>query len=253
MKSNNPELSIVIVSWQTEMLLDKCLFSLLKYSKNVSMEVFVVDNNSADNTVDMVQRKYPEIHLIANHENLGFAKANNQAIKLAKGQYILLLNPDTEFIENSLEKILSFMKNNSEADIAGCKILNSDLSLQESVRAFPTLYSSLVQLLKLHHIFPAKKILKKYLCLNFNYDKTQIVDQVMGAFLIYKKSLGFLDENYFLWLEEVDLCKRAKKVYYTPITKIIHHGGSSFKQVNTWQKQKYFYHSLYYFFKKHGL
>jgi len=247
------ELSIIIISWNVEKLLRECLNSLFLYTKNIDFEVFVVDNNSQDQTLEMVKKDFPQVKLIINQKNEGFAKANNQAIKQAQGKYILLLNPDTEFIENAAAKALKFMEENQDVDIVGCKLLNTDKTLQPSVRSFPTIYSSLIQLLKLHHVFKKKKILKKYLCVNFDYEKTQLVDQVMGAFLMFKKELGLLDEHYYLWLEEVDLCRRAKKVYYIPITQIVHHGNSSFKQVKTIKKQKYFYQSLLYYFKKFGL
>ena len=247
------DLSIIIVSWNVKGLLNKCLNSLYTYTNNLDFEVFVVDNNSQDQSAQMVEKEFSQVKLIKNSDNLGFAKANNQAIKQARGKYILLLNPDTEFFNNAAQNMIKFMKQNSEADIAGCKILNPDKTSQASVRRFPTVYSSLIQLFKLHHLFSAQKILKKYLAVDFDYEKTQLVDQVMGAFFIFKKELGLLDENFFIWLEEVDMCKRAKKVYYTPDVQIIHHGAGSFKQVKTSKKQKYFYKSLFYYFKKHGL
>jgi hypothetical protein len=247
------DLSVIIVSWNVHDLLKKCLKTLFQFNTGNNYEVFVVDNASKDQSAEMVAKEFPRVHLIKSLQNLGFAKGNNVAIKKAQGKYILLLNPDTEFIEPVFDKILDFFKGHADADIVGCKLLNPDKSLQQSVRSFPTLYSSLVQISKLHHLFPPEKILKKYLCSNLDYSKTQKVDQVMGAFLMYKKELGLMDENYFLWLEEVDLCKRAKNVYYTPEARIIHYGGSSFKQVATMAKQKIFYKSLWYYFRKFGL
>lgn len=247
------DVSIIIVSWNVKKLLNQCLNSIFRYTHNIKFEVFVIDNNSTDGTVEMIKKDFPNIICLANQNNFGFAKANNQGIRLASGKYFLLLNPDTMLIEPSINIMVDFMNKNIDADIAGCQLLNSDKTLQQSVRRFPTIYSSIIQLFKIHHIVSAKKILRKYLYLDFNYSKTQRVDQVMGAFLIYRKELGLLDEKFYLWLEEVDLCKRAKKVYYTPQTKIIHFGGCSFRQVNTWQKQKFFYKSLWHYFYKHGL
>lgn len=247
------DLSIVIVSWNVQDKLFLCLKTLYLYNKKINFEVFVVDNNSHDDSAVMIKKHFPQVILIENKENLGFAKANNQAIKKAHSNNILLLNPDCEFIENSLEKLITFLSDHPDAEIVGCRLLNPDKTLQPSVRSFPTLYTGIILFFKLHHIFSSKIILKKYLQVNFDYQKTQLVDQVMGAFLFYKKALGLLDENYFIWFEEVDLCKRSKRVYFTPDINIIHYGGSSFAQVKTVNKQKYFYQSLLYYFKKNGL
>ncbi len=254
------DLSIIIVNWKVKDLLEKCLQSIFEQTKNISFEVFVVDNNSGDGSVEMVREKFPQVDLTASQENLGFAKGNNLAIKKSRGRYILLLNPDTEILENALEKMVRFMDANQDCGIAGCKLLNPDLSLQPSVRAFPDLASQIFILLKLHHLFPYSKTMYKYLVQNFDYGKTQEVDQVMGAFMMIRREvaekIGLLDENFWIWFEEVDFCKRAKiagfKILYTPEAKIIHHFGQSFKQAMGVKKQKDFNRSLSYYFKKHG-
>jgi GT2 family glycosyltransferase len=210
--------------------------------------------------VEMAREKFPQVDLTASTENLGFAKGNNLAIKKAHGRYILLLNPDTEILENALEKMVRFMDAHPECGIAGCKLLNQDLSLQPSVRAFPDLWSQIFILLKIHHLFPHSKAMYKYLVQGFDYEKTQEVDQVMGAFMMIRKEvfdkIGMLDENFWIWFEEVDFCKRTKgagwKILYTPEAKIIHLYGQSFKQAMGVKKQKDFNRSLSYYFKKHG-
>ncbi len=254
------DLSIVIVNWRVKDLLKKCLRSIFDETKNIFFEVFVVDNNSGDGSVEMVRSRFPRVDLTASAENLGFAKGNNLAIKKTRGRYILLLNPDTEILENALEKMVRFMDAHPECGIAGCKLLNADLSLQPSVRSFPTLASQVMILLKLHHLFPYSKAMYKYLVQDFDYEKTQEVDQIMGAFMIIRREviekIGLLDENFWIWFEEVDFCKRAKasgwKILYTPEAKIIHHFGQSFKQILNIKKQKDFNRSLSYYFKKHG-
>jgi GT2 family glycosyltransferase len=254
------DLSIIIVNWKVKNLLEKCLWSIFEQTKDIKFEVFVVDNASADGSVEMVREKFPQVNLIASSENLGFARGNNLAIQKAHGRYILLLNPDTEILENALSKMVHFMDTHPECGIAGCKLLNPDLTLQPSVRAFPSFASQVLILLKLHHLFPHSKAIYHYLKYDFDYEKTQEVDQVMGAFMIIRreviKKIGLLDENFWIWFEEVDFCKRAKeagfKVLYTPDAKIIHHFGQSFKQVMNVKKQKDFNRSLAYYFKKHG-
>lgn len=254
------DLSIIIVNWKVKDLLEKCLRSIFEQTKDISFEVFVVDNNSGDGSVEMVRSRFPQVDLTASAENLGFAKGNNLAIKKSRGRYVLLLNPDTEILKNALEKMIHFMDSHRECGIAGCKLLNPDLTLQLSVRAFPDLASQIFILLKLHHLFPHAKSMSKYLVQDFDYEKTQEVDQVMGAFMIIRREvlekIGLLDENFWIWFEEVDFCKRAKlaglKIFYTPEAKIIHHFGQSFKQTMGVKKQKDFNRSLSYYFKKHG-
>ncbi len=255
--SNGVDLSIIIVNWNTRNLLEKCLISIYEKPQNLDFEVFVVDNASGDKSVEMVKTGFPQIKLIDNKENFGFAKANNQAIKQARGEFILLLNPDTEILNDSLEKIISFMRSHIEAGIAGCRILNSDHSLQPSVRRLPDLWSQAVILLKLHRLFP--KLISHYLISDFDYSKTQEAEQVMGAFFAVRKEIfekvGNLDEKFYIWFEEVDFCKRVKdygkKIYYNAEAEIIHHQGQSFKQILSFQKQKIFNGSLRYYFKKH--
>jgi GT2 family glycosyltransferase len=257
---NQMDLSIIIVNWKVKDLLEKSLRSIFEQTKGISFEVFVVDNNSGDGSVKMVREKFPQVDLTASAENLGFAKGNNLAIKKSRGRYVLLLNPDTEILENTLGKMVKFMDAHQDCGIAGCKLINADLSTQPSVRAFPDLASQIFILLKLHHLFPHSKAMFKYLVQDFDYEKTQEVDQVMGAFMIIRREvfdkIGFMDENFWLWFEEVDFCKCAKeagfKILYTPEAKIIHLYGQSFKQVLSVPKQKVLNRSLAYYFKKHG-
>ena len=254
------KLSIVIVNWNTGELLKKCVTSVFKYLKNVEFEVFVVDNNSKDKSLKNIKQvKEPALKIIQNKENLGFAKANNQAIRQAKGEYVLLLNPDTEFIDDSCKNILKYLDKNKKVGIAGCKLLFSNKKTQSSVRGFPSLSSQVLILLKLHHFRPNLKTLKDYYRVGFDYEKQQEVDQVMGAFFVIRKKLieeiGCLDEKFYIWFEEVDYCLRAKKkgwkVVYFPQTQIVHHSGESFSKAKVIKKQLIFNRSLRYFFRKH--
>lgn len=233
--------------------MEKCLRSL-RFSSLV-LEVIVVDNASADDSVVMVKTTFPEVMIIANHENVGFAKANNQGLAVATGRHLLLLNPDTEVLPGALEKSLRFMEEHSEVGVLGCRLLNTDRTLQPSVRAFPTLVTQALILLKLHHLLA----LKNYLALDFDYEKTQSVDQVMGAFFMIRRevyeTLGGLDERFYIWFEEVDYCKSVKEVgfqvWYLAEARVVHHGGQSFNQMMSLKKQRIFNRSLLYYFRKH--
>ncbi|TSC95428.1 MAG: family 2 glycosyl transferase [Parcubacteria group bacterium Athens1014_10] len=251
------KLSIIIVNWNVKDLLEKCLNSIYKMPQKIDFEVFVVDNASKDGSAEMIKEKFPQVKLTANKENKGFAVANNQGIKESKGEFILLLNPDTEIIDNALEKMVDFMAERQDAGILGCQLLNPDYSLQLSCRAFPSLFSQIVILLKLHNFFP--KLVKKYYLLEWPHHEIKEVDQVMGAcFLIRRKlidEIGLLDEGYWALFEEVDYCKRAKdkgwKVYFTPEAKVIHHKGQSFGQQKIIAKQINFNRNLLKYFKKY--
>lgn len=253
----NPELSIIIVSWNVSKLLEHCLLSIRK-NVNLGYEVIIVDNNSSDNTVEMVRRKFPEFSLIANSKNIGFAAANNQALAQARGKWLLILNPDTILFKDTVEKSLLYLKKNPEVGVLGGKILNPDLSLQPSCRNLPDLSSQILILLKIHHFKPGLASLKKYFMADFKYQEIREVDQVMGAFLITKREViekaGFFDPNFFVWFEEVDFCRRVKqlgyKVIFFPEAKIIHHQGESFKQLMALKAQINFNRSLAYYFKK---
>ena len=251
--------SIVIVSWRVKEQLRVCLNSLFDKTQNLEFEVFVVDNNSNDGTVKMVQNEFSSVHCIKNHENYGFAKACNQAIKKSKGEYILLLNPDTTLKENSIQKVIKFMNKTPNAGIVGCRIKNQDGSLQSSVRRFPDFLSHLLLLLKIQNFFSALTPLRRYYNHNFDYKKTQSVEQVMGAFYMIRrnvlKKIGLLDEHFFIWYEEVDLCKRLTssqwKTYYYTGTTILHQKAASFSQQKAITKQLIFNRSLLYYFFKH--
>jgi len=248
--------SIVIVSWNVSELLRKCLRSIFAHTSDV--EVIVVDNASSDGTHDMV-RSFPNVSLIQNTENKGFAVANNQGIAIAHGSSILLLNPDTELTEDSISKILNFADTHPKAGIIGCTLLNPDRTTQPSVRRFPRMRDIAAMLLKLHKIAP--RLLDRYYATDFDYTKEARVDQVMGAFFFIAarllKQAGGLDEDYFTWFEEVDYCRTAERlgfdVWYAPITSIVHYGGQSFAQRTTIKKQWWFFKSaMHYLRKKHA-
>lgn len=256
------DLSIIIVNWNTKKLLEQCLESILNYGKNVNYEMIIIDNNSDDRSAEAIKEfsnsTNKQVKIILNNQNLGFAKAVNQGVKISQGEYILLLNPDTEIKENVLEKMIKFMDDHPDCGIVGGKILNPDGSLQLSVRRFPNFWSQFLILLKVHQFF-RPRLIKNYFALDFDYTQTQEVDQIMGAFFMIRKKaidqIGLFDENFFLWFEEVDFCKRAKKagwkVIYYPEAEIVHRGAASFSQILSIKNQWQFNKSLLYYFKKH--
>jgi GT2 family glycosyltransferase len=182
------------------------------------------------------------------------------AIKKSQGEYIFLLNPDTELIDDSILELIKFLDQEKQAGIAGPKLLNSDLSLQRSCRKFPSLPDQIFIQLKFYNFFTNKiKPIRDYFMLDFNHDEIKKVDQVMGAAMLVRKKvfdkIGLLDERFWSVFEEVDFCKRAQdsgfKTYFFPNTKIVHHKEQSFSKLNKLKKQNNFNHSLYYYFRKH--
>ena len=256
-------LSIIIVNWNVKHYLERCLLSIIKNTPDLDYEIIVIDNDSTrDDSKKFLAnfRTEADVKIILNNQNLGFAKANNQGIKQSQGEYVLLLNPDTEIIEKgSLAKAVGLMKENKDWGVLGCRLLEADKQTQLSVRSFPKLISQIMISLKLHHIFLRAKVLQNYFLPNFDYGKTASVDQVMGAFLMTKREvlskIGMLDKKFYIWFEEVDFCKRTKNagwnVIYSPEPKIIHYGSQCFVQVLSLAKQKIYNRSAIHYFKKY--
>lgn len=228
-------LSIIIVSYNVEELLKKCIHSLLETVNHIKFEIIVVDNNSSDNTVQMLKNEFPDVIIIENKKNVGFAAANNQGIQISQGEYILLLNPDTLVLPEAINSMLHFMENNKQTGAIGCKILNPDGTLQSSCRNFPTLPRIFFESIGLHQLFSKIDLFDGYFLQNWDHNKIREVDSVKGACLMTSSDvlseIGMLDENFFLFGEEVDLCKRIKqhelKVIFIPDAQIIHYGGQS--------------------------
>ena len=246
------DLSIVIVNWNTKDLLPQCLKSFDQASDRLKMEVFVVDNGSVDRSVELVREKFPEVIVIQNPMNLGFAKANNQAMKRSKGKYILLLNPDTQVKEGAVENLTHFMDAHPEVGIAGAKLLNSDGYKQNSIANFPSLATELLNKSLLRWLFP-----KTFPGKERNISEPIEVDSIIGACMMVRREameqVGLLDEDYFLFLEETDWCYRMKKagwkVYHVPQAEVYHFQGKSAEKDKKRAKVEY-YCSRYQFFKK---
>ncbi len=253
------KLSIVIVNYNVEYFLEQCLLSVRNALKGIEGEVFVVDNNSLDGSTAMVRRKFPEVKLIENKVNTGFSRANNQAIKKAKGEYILLLNPDTVVEDDTFTKVIRFMDEHPEAGGLGVKMVDgSGNFLPESKRGLPTPATAFYKMFGLSKLFPRSKVFAKYHLGYLDNDKIHEVDVLAGAFMLLRKSvldkIGLLDESFFMYGEDIDLSYRITqagyKNYYFPETRIIHYKGESTKKSSV-NYVLVFYNAMVIFAKKH--
>jgi N-acetylglucosaminyl-diphospho-decaprenol L-rhamnosyltransferase len=259
------DLSVIIVSWNVRDKLKENLPRLFLSETSASFEVFVVDNNSSDGTAEMVAREFPRVKLLANSENFGFAKANNQAVSQATGKYILFLNPDMRVFPDTLEKAARRLKANPQAALAGGKLLDKEGKILKHIRKFPVLFDQLAIILKLPHIFPG--ILKKYLADSFDYSQDQEAKTVRGSLMFFDRARlekflpaeraargEIFDERFFVWFEDVDLCRTIKEaggqVWYFPEVLATDEVGASFSQLPRINAQKYFRDSMIKYFKK---
>ena len=233
------KLSVIIVSYNVKFFLEQCLRSCIKATQNLEAEIIVVDNNSVDESTEMVKEKFPNISLIHNQENLGFSKANNQAILKAKGELVLLLNPDTLVEEDAFEKAISFMSEEKEVGAVGVQMVDGKGKfLDESKRGIPDFQTSLFKFLGLHKFFSNSKTINNYYLGNLDKDKRHEVEVLVGAFMLIRKSVldevGLLDEQFFMYWEDTDLCMRIAEKgytnYYLGDIKIIHYKGESNKR-----------------------
>jgi len=252
-------LSIIIVNYNVRRFLENALTSIRKGAEGLDAELFVVDNASNDGSIEMVKEKFPEVRLIANTSNLGFARANNQALELVRGRYILLINPDTVLQEDTLPVMLRFMEEHPDAGLAGCKILNPDGSFQLSCRrSFPTPWVSFTRVFGLSSLFPGSKLFGRYNLTYLDPDGTYPVDAVSGSFMFLSRRayerVGGLDEEFFMYGEDLDYCFRIQKagfrVYYVHGTQIVHFKGES-TQRSSIDEIAVFYQAMRIFVRKH--
>lgn len=233
-------LSIIIVSWNVREDLVRCIQSIEENRPFAEFKIIVIDNASSDGTVAHIKQHFPEVTVIANKENRGFAAANSQGIKKARGQYLFFLNPDTIVHTLSLDVLMNFMDGNSDAGACGPKLLNDDGTTQPSVRRFPTFRGALYRHTVFRFLGIFRSEYKKWLMKDFNYDSEMDVDEVTGAALMVRRSvidrIGGMDESFFMYYEEVDLCYRIKqsgwRTVFVPDAVVTHLGGRSASQIS---------------------
>lgn len=259
METTSKKLSIVIVNYNVEYFLEQCLNSVRKAIDNIDAEVFVVDNNSIDGSVKMVKEKFPDYHLIENKGNAGFSKANNQAMRIAKGEYILLLNPDTVVEEDTFTKCIAFMDEHPEAGGLGVRMIDGKGKfLPESKRGLPTPSVAFYKIFGLSRLFPKSRVFGKYHLGYLDEFDISEVEILSGAYMFMRKEalekVGLLDEAFFMYGEDIDLSYRiveeGYKNYYYPKTQIIHYKGESTKKSSI-NYVFVFYRAMVIFAEKH--
>ncbi|MCU7525886.1 MAG: glycosyltransferase [Ignavibacteria bacterium] len=253
------DLSVIIVNFNVKEFLQNLLGSIQKSTGNISTEVIVIDNASDDGSVEILREKFPWVKLIASEKNLGFGRANNLGLEISQGKYILLINPDTIVQEDTFQKLISFFEKTPDAGLAGCKVLNSDGTLQLACRrGFPGPWTSFTKVTGLSKLFPKSRLFARYNMTYLSENETYEVDAISGAFMMLKREVyekvGGFDCQFFMYGEDLDLCYRIQKagykVYYVHDTQIIHYKGESTKR-SSLDETRVFYEAMHLFVKKH--
>lgn len=253
------QLSIIIVNYNVRLFLEKCLLSVEKACAGIDTEILVVDNNSTDGSREYLPPKFPGIRFIWNETNQGFAKANNQVLKIATGEYILFLNPDTIIPEDCLKKCISYFETHTDTGALGVRMLNGDGKfLKESKRAFPSAAASFWKMAGFARLFPRSKVFAKYYLGHLPETQTNEVDVIAGAFMMIPKKVldmtGGFDERFFMYAEDIDLSYRIQQVGYKVIyfadTTITHFKGESTNKKSK-EHVRLFYKAMHQFVDKH--
>jgi O-antigen biosynthesis protein len=252
------ELSVIIVSYNARDYLRQCLVSVLAASRNSDIEVFVVDNNSTDGSADLVKKEFPSVNLICNKSNPGFSVANNQALRIAGGRLLLLLNPDTIVANDTFLKCIDFMNIHADAGTLGVRMVNGEGKyLPESKRAFPDPYTAFFKSFGIAFLFPKSPFLNRYYLPQIDSNETSLTEVISGAFMMVRREAldksGLLDEDFFMYGEDIDLSYRLLqtgfKNYYFPGTQIIHFKGKSTKR-NSCTDILHFYNAMRIYVRK---
>lgn len=252
------DLSVCIVNWNTRQHLKACLESLYTHAEGLELEVIVVDNASSDGSAAMVGECFPQVHLVANEKNEGYARGNNQALLQASAEYALLLNPDTRVQEGTLRGLLACAERHPRAGAIAPKLVYPDGRLQQSCRTFPTPDVVLYEVTGLSRLAPRSRVFGKYRMTWWDYDEERPVDQPMASALLLRKTaiedVGYFDEAFPIFFNDVDLCKRlwdaGWEVWFTPSAVVTHFHGASTRQVRRAMIAES-HHSWVRFYEKH--
>lgn len=235
------DVSILVVAWNVRELLQNCLESVYQGTRDIEFEVIYVDNGSTDGSVEMVREKFPKVRILENKENLGFIRANNQAIEVARGRYVLLLNSDTLVLENVIGKTVAFADQNPKAAVVGCRVLNPDRTLQRNCFRFYSTLNMLLDALFLRSLFPRHPLFGRKLYGDWKFDSVREVDVVVGCYSLVRmeaiRQVGVMDEIFFVYGDDIDWCyrfvKAGWKVMFAPVGEIIHYGGQTTRQARS--------------------
>lgn len=225
------KLSIIILNYKTKGLLKQCLKGIKSFKLPFDYETIVVDNNSKDSSCQMIKEEFPYVKLIALEKNKGFAGGMNEGIKKAQGNYLLLMNPDIAILNNAIEKMIEFLEKHPQVALVAPKLINPDGSVQTSCRRFPDIWVLIARRSPLGKVPYFKKKIKKFLMLDWDHKENRPVDWVLGACMLVRRKaieeVGLLDERFFLYLEDVDWCRRfwekGWQVYYLADTEMVHY------------------------------
>lgn len=232
------DLSIVIINWNTRQHLIACLESIREYPPSGEYEIIVVDNASTDGSAEAVRESFPDVCLIPNEQNLGYAKGNNQAIAASGGEYILLLNPDVRVKAGAVDALIRFAEAHRDVAAVGCRLVGTDGKVQKSCRSFPEPLGVFLEYVRLPRLFPRSKRIGSYRMTYFDYSTDAEVDQPMASCLLIPRKawedVGPFDERFPIFFNDVDWCYRAKekgwRICFTPSAEVIHDGGASTRQ-----------------------
>jgi GT2 family glycosyltransferase len=252
------QLSVIILNYNVRYFLEQCVLSVQNALETIDGEIIVIDNNSQDDSCEMMKNRFPNVKLIQNNENSGFSKGNNIGVAQAQGEYICILNPDTVVAEDTFTKVLAFTKKLADLGIMGCKLIDgSGNFLPESKRGVPTPWVAFTKITGLYKLFPKSRTFGKYYAQNLNENETGKVDVLVGAFMLMKRDLylevGGFDEDCFMYSDDIDLSymmlQKGKSNYYFHETTVIHYKGESTIKDETYMKR--FQEAMNFFYKKH--
>jgi GT2 family glycosyltransferase len=255
------DLSIIIVNWNTRALLRSCLASIQAEAQGIIYETLVVDNASADHSAAMVSENFPDVVLMQNDENIGFARANNRAIRRSRGRYILLLNPDTTVLDNALGQMVTFADTGPQIGALGCKILTTDGSIDfRCARRFPSLLTEFFARTRLSKRFPHHPLFGRFLMGDWDHRSSREVDCLVGSCMMVRREVieqvGLLDEDFFMYGEDMEWCYRIKRagwrIFYYSEPQVLHIGSQSSEQNRAEMGIEYLRSMALFFRKRYG-